>query len=222
MNPQEQYQEILKLKHEINTRLSKGIDYTSIKDLTIFLAQSNEYQKLYRTENQLIMLSHFITIWREEQEKMPPHAMSENIFYQIVSLDELERKYHRIEYYGLRVENHVPELYCDQLLDWLLEHKVSGLALGIIIRNRTEKVRENLLYIAQELKRKNEFPNAVLLLQYAHAEYPDSEELLLEEADCWLQAMQWQRALELLQKIENPTTEILEVISELQQVIENG
>lgn len=222
MNPHEQYQEILRLKCEINTRLSKGTDPSSIKELAIFLAQDREYQALYRTDNQLIKLSHFLTVWREEQERMPLHTISDGIFYQINSLNELEQKYYRIEYYGLRIENQIPQIYCDQLLDWLLEHKVSGIALGIIIRNRTEKGMENLLIIAQELKRRNELPNAVLLLQYAREKYPDHEELLLEEADCWLQVMQWQKALELLQKLDNPTTEILEIISELQQVTKNG
>lgn len=221
MNLQKQYQEISRLKHEINTRLSKGTDYPAIRELALFLAKDKKYQALYRTENQLIKLQHFLTIWREEQEKMAGQAETENIFYQIDSLDELEQKYCRIEYYGLRIENHVPEPYCSQLLDWLLEHKVSGIALGVIIRNRTEKGMENLLCIAQELKRKMELPNAVLLLQYAREKYPEEETFLLEEVDCWLQVKQWRTALELLQKIEAPTAEILEIITELRQVVEN-
>lgn len=221
MNLQEQYQEIARLKHEINSRLSKGTDYSAIKELALFLAKNQKYQTLYRTENQLIKLQHFLTIWREEQEKMAGQAKTENIFYQTNSLDEIEQKYCRIEYYGLRIENHVPKPYCSQLLDWLLEHKVSGIALGVIIRNRTEKSIENLLCIAQELKHKMELPNAVLLLQYAREKYPEEESFLLEEADCWLQVRQWRTALELLQKIETPTAEILEIITELRQVVEN-
>ena len=222
MNLQEQYQEISKLKHEINNRLSKGTDYLSIKELAISLAQNQEYQKLYKMENQLIKLQHFLTIWREEQEKMPSQAVSENIFYQISNLDELEQKYRRIEYYGLRIENRVPEPYCSQLLDWLLEHKVSGIALGIIIRNRTELGKENILCIAQELKHRTELPNAVLLLQYAHEKYPDEEAFLLEEADCWLQTKQWARALALLQEVERPSAAIQELMTELEQVIQNA
>ncbi len=221
MNLEEQYQEISRLKQEINNRLSNGTDYLSVKELAIFLARDKEYQKLHRMDNQLIKLQHFLTVWREEQEKMPSQAMSENIFYQISSLDELEQKYCRIEYYGLRMENRVPEPYCSQLLDWLLEHKVSGIALGIIIRNRTEQGIDNILCIAQELKRRAELPNAVLLLQYAREKYPGVEVFLLEEADCWLQAGQWRRALDLLQEIEQPSTQIQEIITELQQVAEN-
>lgn len=222
MNSQEQYQKTARLKCEINNRLSKGNDYVSIKELAIFLAQDKEYQELYITDNQLIRLQHFLTVWREEQEKMPEQAVSENIFYQISSLEELEQKYCRIEYYGLRIENHVPEPYCSQSLDWLLKHKVSGIALGIIIRNRTEKSKENILCIARELKRRMELPNAVLLLQYAHEKYPDEEAFLIEDADCWLQAGNGKKALELLQEIKTPTPDIQELITELRQVVENG
>lgn len=219
MDLQKQYQKISELKSEINSRLFRGTDYLSIKELAIFLAQDAAYQELYKMENQLIKLQHFLTIWREEQEKMPAQAASENIFYRIGNLDELEQKYRRIEYYGLRIENHVPEPYCSQLLDWLLEHKVSGIALGIIVRNRTEQGSRNILCIAQELKRRAELPNAVLLLQYAHEKYSDEEAFLLEEADCWLQAGQGKKALELLQEIKQPSTAIQELIAELEQVI---
>ncbi|MDE6674443.1 MAG: hypothetical protein K2K19_06480 [Acetatifactor sp.] len=221
MNLQEPYQKISRLKQEINMRLSRGTDCSAIRELALFLAQDKGYQKLYQTENQLIKLQHFLTVWREEQEKMPGQAETENIFYQIGSLDELEQKYCRIEYYGLRIENHVPEPYCSQSLDWLLEHKVSGIALGIIIRNRTEKGMKNLLCIAQELKRRMELPNAVLLLQYAREKYPQEEAFILEEADCWLQVRQWRKALELLREMEAPTAEIQELITELRQVVEN-
>ena len=221
LNMKEQYRQISTIKRDINNRLSQGTDYSSIRELAIFLAQNEEYQKLHQMENQLIKLQHFLVIWRMEQEKMPGQAASENIFYQINSLNELEHKYCRIEYYGLRVENHVPEPYCSQLLDWLLEHKVSGIALGVIINNRTEQGRENILTIAQELKRRKELPNSVLLLQYAHESYPDEEAFLLEETDCWVQAGQWRRALELLQEIKQPSAEILELITELEQVIQD-
>ncbi len=222
MDLQEQYQEIARLKREINNCLSRGTDCVSIKELAVFLAQDKTYQELHEMDNQLIRLQHFLTIWREEQEKMPDHAVSENIFYQVNSLDELEQKYCRIEFYGLRIENHLPEPYCAQLLDWLLEHRVSGIALGIIIRNRTEQGKDNILCIARELKRRAELPNAVLLLQYAHEKDPDEHAFLLEETDCWLQAGQWRKALSLLQKIEHPSSSVQELMTELDQVIQNA
>lgn len=173
-------------------------------------------------DNQLIRLQHFLTVWREEQDKMPGRAATENIFYQIDSLDCLEQKYRRIEYYGLRVENHVPEPCLGELLDWLLEHRVSGIALGIIIANRTEQGCENILCIARELKRRAQLPDAVLLLSYAREKFPDKDIFLLEETDCWLQAGQKEKALELLREIRRPTAAIRELMAELEQVIHNA
>lgn len=170
----------------------------------------------------MIKLQHFLTIWREEQEKIPGTSVSAAIFYRISSLEELEHKYCRIEYYGLRIENDVPGQYCDQLLDWLLEHRVCGIALGSIIRNHTEKGRDNLLYIAQELKRRMELPQAVLLLQYYQEKYHRDDAFTLEEADNWLQVDQWQKALEILVEINEPTGEIQEIITELQQVVKDN
>ncbi len=222
MNLQDQYQKIYRLTAEINSRLSQGSDYLNIKELALFLAHNEDYQSLYQMENRLIKLQHFLTIWREEQERIPGAAMSPAIFYRISSLEELEQKYCRIEYYGLRIENHVPGQYCDQLLDWLLEHRVSGIALGIIIRNRTERGRDNLLCIARELKRRAELPQAVLLLQYAREKYPGDDPFTLEEADCWLQVSQWSKALEVLLEIRQPGAEIQEIITELGQVVQNN
>ena len=152
MNLEEQYQEISKIKQEINLRLSRGTAASDIRELAIFLAQDRNYQKINTSENQLIKLSHFLTIWQEEKQKLPALGISEDIFYQVHNLDELEQKHRRIEYYGLRIENNVPEPYCRELMDLLMEQKVSGLALGIIIRNRTERGGHNLLSVARELK----------------------------------------------------------------------
>lgn len=219
MNLEEQYQEISKIKQEINLRLSRGTAASDIRELAIFLAQDRNYQKINTSENQLIKLSHFLTIWQEEKQKLPSLGISEDIFYQVHNLDELEQKHRRIEYYGLRIENNVPEPYCRELMDLLMEQKVSGLALGIIIRNRTERGGHNLLSVARELKQRLDLPNAVLLLQYAREKYPRmEEELLLEEADCWLQGQQFEKAYELLSDLKNPSPEIQELIHDLRHV----
>ena len=39
MRLEQQYQELLRLREEINTRLEKGTDFRNIKELTLSLAQ---------------------------------------------------------------------------------------------------------------------------------------------------------------------------------------
>ncbi len=219
MSLEKEYQEIAGLKQEINSRLAAGTAYSDIKALALFLEQDQKYQELYVMDNQLIRLRHFLTVWEAEKQELPALKISEDIFYQVHSLDELEQKHRKIEYYGLRIENNVPEPYCQELMDWLMEQKVSGIALGIIVRNRTENGQQNLLSIARELIRRMELPNAVLLLQYARAKYPGAEELLLTEARCWIQGKQFKRAHELLREIKDSSPEAQEIIEELRQVI---
>ncbi|MCM1543003.1 MAG: hypothetical protein NC121_17325 [Blautia sp.] len=221
MSLEKAYQEISRLKQEINHRLATGTSYPDINALFLFLGQDKSYQELYTMDDQLVRLMHFLTVWKAEKQEFPALIIDEDIFYQIHNLKELEQKYHKIEYYGLRIENQVPEQYCQELMEQLMEQKVSGIALGFIIYYRTENAQQNLLVAARELMRRMELPNAVLLLQLARAKYPDAEEFLLSEANCWIQWKQPKRAYELLQEIKIPSLEVLELLERLRQVIEN-
>lgn len=219
MRLKEKYRELSRLKDEINTRLAKGNSLSDIADLTLFLTHDQYFVRYYRSDTQLLLLLRFLKIWQEEKQTLPALGIPETIFYQVDSLDALVQKHRQIEYYGLRIENDVPESCCQELLDSLLEQKVSGLALGTVLNEATERVRDNILAVSQELKHRLNLPNAILLLQFALQQFPHDEELLLESADCWLQGQQFEKAYELLLAIENPAPEIQEMIEELQQVI---
>lgn len=218
----QQYQELLRLRKEINIRLEKGTDFQNIKELTLHLAGDRGYQKLKEEENQMIMLDCFLDIWLEEKRKLPGLEMTGDIFNGIKSLGQLEQRYQRIKYCALRVENHVPEPYINESVSWLMEEKISGIAIGKITISETKDREDNLLHIAQELKRQGDLPRAILLLQYANEKYPGEERMILEEADCWIQGRQWQRAYELLVGMGKPTGETEEIIKGLRQVMENG
>lgn len=222
MRLEQQYRELLRLKEEINIRLSRGTDFQNIKALMLALAEDQGYQILKRKENQIIILDCCLGIWLEEKRRLPELGIETDILDRISSLDELEQRYQKIKFCGFRIENKVPEEYIGQALAWLKEQKVSGLAIGIIFTYETKCREDNLLHIAGRLKQEGDLLNAILLLQYARKQYPKQEKILLEEADCWLQGQQWQRAQALLQEIENPTAEILEIIEGLQRVTGNA
>ncbi|MDE7223237.1 MAG: hypothetical protein K2O34_05600 [Acetatifactor sp.] len=222
MRLEQQYQELLRLRKEINIRLNQGTDFQNIKDLALFLAKDSGYQKLKRKENQMIFLDCFLSIWLEEKRKLLQLGIEEDIFTGTGSLEKLEQRYQRIKYCGLRIENHVPEPYISQSISWLIDQKISGIAIGKIVVFETKDREDNLLHIAQEFKRRGELTNAVLLLQYAREKYPKQDSLALEEADCWIQGQQWERAHELLTEIERPTEGIRETIIELERVMGHG
>ena len=116
----------------------------------------------------------------------------------------------------------MPEPYISQSIRWLTKQRVSGIAIGRITIAETKDREANMLHIAQRLKRQGNLANAILLLQYAHEKYPGQERVVLEEADCWIQGQQWQRAYELLAEIESPSDVIKETIQGLRQVMKNG
>ncbi len=221
MRLNEQYQELQRLKEEINTRLKEGTDFRSMKELMLFLNRDKAYSKLKLKENQLIMLECFFHIWLKEKKLFPELGIETDIFDGISSLEDVERKYRRVQYCGLRMENRVPETYRMEALEWLTQEKISGLAIGKIIVFETKKREENLLQIARYLREKEDTLNALLLIQYANETFPGKEELLWEEADIWLSGQQRERALEALEKIDKPSQRVKERIKEIRQVTKN-
>ncbi|MDE7223493.1 MAG: hypothetical protein K2O34_06900 [Acetatifactor sp.] len=220
MGQKQQDQELSQLKEEINLRLARGRGAQDIEELMLFLAESSLYQGLKQQDGQLSMLDSFLNIWLREKQRLPESA--EDIFCQVGSLKDLVTKYRKILFCALRVENGVPESYVDEALEWLEQPRISGVAIGEIVVRETSKKEENLMHVAQGLKRRGQIPNAILLLQYANERYPERERLLLEEADCWMREQQWNRAYKLLAQIENPTAEIRDILTRLQQVLGNG
>lgn len=221
MRLEEQYQELLRLKREIDQRLKEGTDFEKIKELMLYLAKDKVYFKLKEKENQMIMLECFFNIWLREKKKLPDLGVETDIFHKVSSLDDMEQKYQRIKYCGLRIENAVPKDYIEQALEQLIEEQVSGIAIGTIIRKETEKKEQNILSVTHYLRQRGDSLNALLLIQYANEKFPGKEKLLLEEADIWLEGQHFERVLELLSQIENPSMQIKGLIEELRQVAEN-
>lgn len=215
-----QYEELQLLVKEINQRL-EGSNFEKIKDLIFWLAKSEIYQKLKVKENMLIDLDFFCDIWLEEKKQLTVFGIQDDIFYGINSLADIERKYQIIKYSGLRVENQVPDFLCEEIVDELIEYRVSGIAISKIIISGTYKREENILKIAQILKEKNQIITANILLSESLKVYPENDNMLMELAECWMIGQQWKQALECLKKIKQPEMEILELIEMLEKGIEH-
>lgn len=216
-----QYQELLRIKKEINQRLKKGADFSHIKELMLHLAGDPAYPKLKGKDNQLIMLECFFNIWLKEKKKLPDLGIETDIFCEVSSLDDVERKYQSVKYCGFRIENKVPNDLIEQALEWLIEGQISGIAVGIIIVRETKEKKENILLIENQMRLKGDLLNALLLIQYANEAFPGQERFLLEEADIWLEGQQFDKALELLAQVEKPSLQVKKLIEELRQVAGN-
>lgn len=222
MKSEKQYRELLRIKEEIDQRIKNGTDFQKIRELMLYLTQEKIYSKLKCADNQLIKLDRFFNIWLEEKKKLSDYGIETDIFYKVSSLEDVERKYLKIQYCSLRIENHVPEEYCEQALEQVEKDKVSGLAIGKIIVYETKRREENLIYMARFLRQKGDILNALLLMQYANETFHGNEKLLLEEADIWIEGQQLTKAVEVLSKIENPSQCVNAMTAELRQVIKNG
>lgn len=222
MKLKQQYEELLRLKKEINQKLKEGTEFLQIKELMLHLAGDPAYTKLKGKDNQLIMLECFFNIWLKEKKKLPDLGIETDVFYGVLSLNDVERKYQKIKYCGLRIENKVPDEYIRQALSWLIKDQVSGMATGQIVARETKEKEKNILQIEQCLRQGGQVLNALLLIQYANEAFPGRERLLLEETDIWLEGQQFQKALELLSQIEKPSLQTKMLTKELQQVTGDG
>ena len=68
MRISQQYDELIVLREEINKRL-RELDFEKIKELLLWLAHSNGFQRLKTRDNQMIMLDCYANIWIEEKRK---------------------------------------------------------------------------------------------------------------------------------------------------------
>ena len=220
MGTTQRYEELQLLVKEIDDRLQE-VNFQKIKELMFWLMKSEIYQKLKIKENKLIRLKRFLDIWLEEKKQLVMLGIQEDIFYEVHSLADIEKKYEIIQYSGLRVENEVPSFLCEEIVDELIEYKVSGIAICKIIIWETYKREKNILKISRILKEKNQVITANILLKEALKVYLENEEMWIELAECWMLGQQWNQALDCLLKIKEPKIEVQELIKELEKVIEN-
>lgn len=218
MEIEKQYKELLELRKELNNKL-KEHDFLRIKDMILWLAKSDSFQKLKQKDNQLIALDCFCSIWIEEKKKLEPMGIKDDIFLNVNSLKDIEKKYLLIKYYALRIENKVPDMYRDELIQWIKENRISGIAIGKIVVFETLNREENILNISKHLKENNLIITAMELLQYGLEMYEGNRLLSLEMSECWMEGKQWKQAYDCLCKIKSPTNEDKQVISELKKVI---
>jgi uncharacterized ubiquitin-like protein YukD len=218
MTLEKQYEDLLELEKETDKRLKKT-DFEGMKELLLFLAQSKEYEKLKTKENKIYILDMFKSIWLEEKKKLADIGITDDIFYNISSLDDMEKKYHSIMYGALRFETDMPEEYYEQAIDNILEYRVSGIALGEIIARDTEDRKNNAIKICRRLNAREETVRSIVLLQKMEEYYPKDADILTELAGCWTDGQQWEQALECLKKIEKPDEEVNAVIKELKKVL---
>ncbi|MBR6665235.1 MAG: tetratricopeptide repeat protein [Lachnospiraceae bacterium] len=220
MRIEQRYNELLKLRIEINEKL-KILNFEKIKELILELKKSVVFQKLKKEDNQLSMLDCFFDIWIEEKKELESVGIHEDIFWGIHSLEEVEQRYLAIKFCILRIENKVPLQLCEESVKELVGYRVSGIAIGKILIIESCKRAENAVVLAHLLKMRGEMIRAIYLLQKVNKEYPNNTDILTSLAECWIEGQQWRQAYECLKQIEKPDEGIRGLIQELEKVMLN-
>ncbi|MBP3205362.1 MAG: hypothetical protein J6M66_08060 [Lachnospiraceae bacterium] len=161
----EKYELVSTMKAEID-RYLKNTDLQGIRRMQLFLANSEMFPKLRQADNQLYMLDRFCYIWRREKAKLLERGMDEDIFWQVHSLEELQRKYNVIKYAILRIENHFPQELSARALDEVIRYRISGTGIGVVIDQESFQKRNNMIQIAGLLEKRDQQGTAVMLLEY--------------------------------------------------------
>lgn len=214
MTIDEQYRALQELIPQIEEKL-KDNSFEGVKNLILWLTHSAVYQKLKNKENSLILLEAFCEIWMEEKKE---NLAENDIFTNIKSLSDIQKKYREIQYTILRIENQLPEEYCNGGIKQLITQKISGIAIVEIAIAETLHIKSNIIKVADYLMNNYAGTLAIEMLQYAQKKTSDVEDFILKEADCWIFAEQWEMAIKCLEKITNPDDATMSILNELRQV----
>lgn len=182
----------------------------------IKILNDSEVKRVITRDNQLMILSSICSMWSIEK-KIGERTFFDNIY----SLEDAEKKYTNMKYYCRRFEYNMPEVYLVEGVEYIENKNISGVALYSIMEIQTKEPADNMVKMAQYLKKYNILSTVLIMLQMAVKKYDKNTELLLELADTWISIGQWRYAYDTLQKIEQPNEDIREIIRNLEEVLDN-
>lgn len=160
----EREKSILELKKDINSRF-EDLDIYKTGELILWLLQNEMYQKVKKYDEQLLILDLFMDIWRKEKSDTKSFQMQGDIFAHANSLEDVEAKYLVAKFAYLRVENGMPQEYCLEMVDALIEYQYSSYALYEIMRRECAECKTIVLKLAPLLQDRGAITKAVGLLQ---------------------------------------------------------
>lgn len=218
MKLEEQYIKLEQLKEEINNELC-DISATKMKHFILWLTKNEMYNKLKAKDYQLRILSLFINIWLQERKYINSFAMQGDIFFDIYSLDDIEKKYNFVKFTLFRIEANMAYEYYENAMEEISEQFLSAYAILNIIQQEINEKEKCILRVYHIWREKNELIKAIGLLEKSLESYPNNNEFAINLADGWLEAQQIERAYEVLKGVKKPNAQINEWIVELERVL---
>lgn len=218
MKLDKQYEELKRIQKVIDSMLGE-YDFESIRKLILFLDKNDAFNRLKLKDNQLGALNRFIGIWLEEKTKLSAYGISSDVFNSIYNLEGVEKKYHDIEFGILRIENNLPYETQVDFVKNMIDMKVSGIALAMILKVETKNRSDNMVKLARLLKGEGDYIDAILLLREGQTASFKCDAINLELADTYIEANCLKEAYETLIQIEKPDDNIKDIINELKGIL---
>ncbi len=215
MSLQEVKQSIENVKQEIDEILEKKDENRELEIIRIL--NRPEVKLIVAKDNQLLTLSKIYSIWLAERK----FGCTDYLFDRFKSLNEAEDIYMNLKYYCRRFEYDMPEEYLWESIEYIKEKNITGIALYNIVMVETWKKERILLELAHYLKVHKQLLTATVMLQFAVKQYDKNKKIIMELADCWIEGQQWEQAYLTLKKIQKPSPEVKEIITELEEVVCN-
>lgn len=177
------------------------------------ILRRDEYQQIIRKTTGLGYLREMIERWNIEKEEGVSY-----IFQDISNLEQVEYAYLNIKHGLWRIEQGLSEEKCLPFVEKMSQKQQSKYLLVWIAHANLKEPERALAYLSECMMKYNEI-SALETLSYGLILYPESQELLLQKAQCLMALNVWQEALKTLLLIKEPSIELQLIIEELQCLV---
>lgn len=199
------------LVKESNSLLAVGTEEAHRKLYEIYT--NKLYEATIQRTTELSLLREMMECWQCELESGAPRILND-----VRNLQQVEQKYLEVKHGVWRIEQSLSYEKCMSALEHMHQRGDSMIFIAWVIYSNLQD-REKTFVKLSELMAETNIPEAVELLSYGLLFLKGSRELLLQQANYFMELNMWQEALKALLAIENPEDEVKSVIAELSDAL---
>ena len=169
---QGEYEELCRIKKEIDEKLTDWNEQTIIELLMAFKKEES-LKRLVEKDNQLTKLKCLCVLWMDEKIKLSAFGMESTALNEIKSLKDVEKRFLMLQFGMLRLDCQMSREKCDEVIDYIIRYRISGIVLNFMVRSVTEHYLENIKMLVEMLNDRKQYVTAACLLREAGVEYEE-------------------------------------------------
>ena len=133
-------------------------------------------------------------------------------------MQQAEQKYLRLNHGLWRIEQDLSYERCMEVIEYIRENEISMLFVAWLVYTNLEEQEKTFLRLA-ELMSETNLIEAVRLLSHGLMVLEGNQNLLVQQANYLLELQLWNQALTTLKKIEEPTEEVKDIMTMLDNLV---